>query len=244
MHGKAVVCYISTWAVYRPGHGAYSIDNFDPSLCTHVVYAFAGLDPELSAIKSLGKMWKLKESAPYSMQYISDPWQDLKEEYGKGGYERLTGLKRTHPHLKVSLAIGGWNEGSKNYSRMVADPVARGKFVKQVTSFIKRYNFDGLDLDWEYPTQRDGNPATDRENFVLLCKELREQFNPHNLLLTSAIGAAKNVIDQAYDVRQISRYLDFLHIMCYDYHGSWDRRIGYNSPLTAPQGDVLSVVSG
>ncbi|XP_075161642.1 chitinase 2 [Haematobia irritans] len=223
LHGKVVVCYISTWAVYRPGHGAYSIDNFDPSLCTHVVYAFAGLDPELSAIKSL------------------DPWQDLKEEYGKGGYERLTGLKRTHPHLKVSLAIGGWNEGSKNYSRLVADPMARGKFVKQVTSFIRKYNFDGLDLDWEYPTQRDGNPALDRENFVLLCKELREQFNPHNLLLTSAIGAAKNVIDMAYDVRQISRYLDFLHIMCYDYHGSWDRKIGYNSPLTAPNGDVLSV---
>lgn len=54
IHGKVVVCYISTWAVYRPGQGAYSIDNFDPSLCTHVVYAFAGLDPQQSAIKSLG----------------------------------------------------------------------------------------------------------------------------------------------------------------------------------------------
>lgn len=51
-----VVCYISTWAVYRPGHGAYSIDNFDPNLCTHVVYAFAGLDPQQSAIKSLGML--------------------------------------------------------------------------------------------------------------------------------------------------------------------------------------------
>lgn len=125
---------------------------------------------------------------------------------------------------------------------MVADPMLRGKFVKQVTSFIRKYNFDGLDLDWEYPTQRGGAPH-DRENFVLLCKELREQFNPHNLLLTSAIGAAKNVIDQAYDVRQISRYLDFLHIMCYDYHGSWDRKVGYNAPLTAQNGDFLSVVS-
>lgn len=31
----------------------------------------------------------------------SDPWQDLKDNYGKGGYERLTNLKRTYPHLKV-----------------------------------------------------------------------------------------------------------------------------------------------
>ncbi|XP_050334459.1 probable chitinase 2 isoform X1 [Bactrocera neohumeralis] len=221
-HGKLVVCYISTWAVYRPGNGAYAIENFDPNLCTHVIYAFAGLDITQSAIKSL------------------DPWQDLKEDYGKGGYEHLTGFKITHPHLKVSLAIGGWNEGSKNYSLLVADPEQRRRFVKQVTTFIRKYNFDGLDLDWEYPTQRGGRPQ-DRENFVQLTKELRDEFDNYGLLLTSAIGAAKNVIDQAYDVRQISRYLDYLHIMCYDYHGSWDKLVGYNAPLRAPEGDVLSV---
>ncbi|XP_037722456.1 probable chitinase 2 [Drosophila subpulchrella] len=222
LHDKVVVCYISTWAVYRPELGAYSIDNFDANLCSHVVYAFAGLDITQAAIKSL------------------DPWQDLKEEYGKGGYEKLTGLKRTHPHLKVSLAIGGWNEGSANYSTLVANSLLRGRFVKQVSSFIRKYDFDGLDLDWEYPTQRKGKPA-DRENFVLLTKELREEFDNHGLLLTSAIGAAKKVIDEAYDVRQISRYLDYLHIMCYDYHGSWDQRVGYNAPLSAPADDPLSV---
>ncbi|XP_053955839.1 probable chitinase 2 [Anastrepha ludens] len=220
-HGKVVVCYISTWAVYRPGNGAYAIDNFDPNLCTHVVYAFAGLDITQSAIKSL------------------DPWQDLKEDYGKGGYEHLTGFKITHPHLKVSLAIGGWNEGSKNYSLLVANAEQRSRFVKQVTTFIRKYNFDGLDLDWEYPTQRGGRPQ-DRENFVQFTKELRDEFDKYNLLLTSAIGAGKNVIDQAYDVRQISRYLDYLHIMCYDYHGSWDKQVGYNSPLTAPEGDSVA----
>eukprot|EP00099_Drosophila_melanogaster_P005661 NP_001246550.1 chitinase 2, isoform B [Drosophila melanogaster] len=222
LHDKVVVCYVSTWAVYRPEQGAYAIENFDPNLCTHVVYAFAGLDITQAAIKSL------------------DPWQDLKEEYGKGGYEKMTGLKRSHPHLKVSLAIGGWNEGSANYSTLVANNLLRGRFVKQVSSFIRKYNFDGLDLDWEYPTQRKGKPA-DRENFVLLTKELREEFDEHGLLLTSAIGASKKVIDEAYDVRQISRYLDYLHIMCYDYHGSWDRRVGYNAPLTAPADDPLSV---
>ncbi|ALC44806.1 Cht2 [Drosophila busckii] len=221
-HDKVVVCYISTWAVYRPGQGAYSIENFDPSLCTHVVYAFAGLDITQAAIKSL------------------DPWQDLKEEYGKGGYERLTALKRSHPHLKVSLAIGGWNEGSKNYSTLVSNVEQRQYFAKQVSAFVRKYNFDGLDLDWEYPTQRGGRPQ-DRENFVALTKDLREEFDNNGLLLTSAIGAAKHVIDKAYDVRQISRYLDYLHIMCYDYHGSWDQKIGNNAPLTSSAVDPLSV---
>lgn len=54
-HNKTVVCYISTWAVYRPEKGSFSIDNFDPNLCTIAIYAFAGLDAENDAIKSLGE---------------------------------------------------------------------------------------------------------------------------------------------------------------------------------------------
>lgn len=33
--------------------------------------------------------------------YRTDPWQDLKDDYGKGGYERITNLRQTNPHLKV-----------------------------------------------------------------------------------------------------------------------------------------------
>lgn len=77
---------------------------------------------------------------------------------------------------------------------------------------------------------REGAPH-DRENFVALAKELKESFKPHNLLLTSAIGASKSVIDQAYDIQQLSKYLDYLHIMCYDYGGAWDKRITANAPL-------------
>jgi len=65
--------------------------------------------------------------------------------------------------------LGGWNEGSTNYSRLADDPERRHRFVKQSISFIRKYNFDGLDLDWEYPTQRGGHPK-DKENFVLLVK--------------------------------------------------------------------------
>lgn len=54
-HNKTVVCYISTWAVYRPGRGSFNIDNFDPNLCTIAIYAFAGLDPANDAIRSLGE---------------------------------------------------------------------------------------------------------------------------------------------------------------------------------------------
>lgn len=34
-----------------------------------------------------------------------DPWQDLKDDYGKGGYERITNLRQQFPHLKVNNGI-------------------------------------------------------------------------------------------------------------------------------------------
>ncbi|KAL9700657.1 hypothetical protein quinque_004098 [Culex quinquefasciatus] len=219
-HDRVVVCYISTWAVYRKGTASYGLDAFDPKLCTHAIYAFAGLDIENNAMKSL------------------DPWQDLKDNWGKGGYEKLVGMRNANPHLKVLIAIGGWNEGSERYSDLAANPERRQAFVKNALEFVKKYGFDGLDLDWEYPTQRGGKPF-DRENFVSLVKELSQQFKRNNLLVTSAIGAGKDTIDAAYDIKTLSKYLDYLHIMCYDYNGSWNRKIGPNAPLQSR--DVLNV---
>lgn len=53
---------------------------------------------------------------------------------------------------KVMLALGGWNdsEGDK-YSRLVRDEDKRKKFTEEAVTFLQEHNFDGLDLDWEYP---------------------------------------------------------------------------------------------
>lgn len=54
--------------------------------------------------------------------------------------------------VKVSVAIGGWNDSQGDkYSRLVNNPTARRRFVENVLKFLDKYNFDGLDLDWEYP---------------------------------------------------------------------------------------------
>lgn len=61
-------------------------------------------------------------------------------------------------------------------------------------------------------------------------------------MLTAAFGASKEIAEVAYDLRELSRLLDHIHIMCYDYHGSWDGHASHNAPLYAPAGN-LSVAS-
>lgn len=39
-----LICYFSNWAQYRQDKGRFLPSNIDANLCTHLVYAFAGLN--------------------------------------------------------------------------------------------------------------------------------------------------------------------------------------------------------
>ena len=63
-------------------------------------------------------------------------------------YRRWNYLRTVNPHMSTLIAIGGWNEGSDKYSRMVSSPASRRVFVDSVVKFLQKHNFDGLDVDW------------------------------------------------------------------------------------------------
>lgn len=113
---------------------------------------------------------------------------------------------------------------------MASEPEARARFVDSVVKFLAKYNFDGLDFDWEYPGSR-GGASHDKQNFVKLLRELKQAFAPHGYLLTAAVSAGKWFIDPAYDIPQVSKYLDLINLMAYDYHGGWETKTGMNAPL-------------
>ena len=47
----------------------------------------------------------------------------------------------------------------------------------------------------------------------------------------------------AYDVPTLSANLDWIGVMTYDYHGSWNSVTGHNSPLYKGEGSKDSTVS-
>jgi chitinase len=151
--------------------------------------------------------------------------------YFLGAYERFNNLRKTNPELTTILALGGWYEGSEKYSDMARDPVKRKKFVSSAVALLKEHDFDGLDVDWEYPSNRGGDKTIDKNDFIALLTELKEAFEPYGFLLSSAVSPGKKTMDSAYDIKKLNELLDIINVMTYDYHGGWEDKLGHNAPL-------------
>ncbi|XP_076166260.1 chitotriosidase-1-like [Ptiloglossa arizonensis] len=215
---ERIVCYFGSWAVYRPGIGAFQPTDIDPRLCTHLIYAFAGLNTD-GSIKVL------------------DAWADLPDGGGKAGYNKFNALRQSNPALKTMIAIGGSNQASSTFSQVAANAGVRSQFVQNVVQFLQRYNFDGFDVDWEYPNQL-GGQYYDQDNFVSLLRELRQALDQHGYTLSAAVAAAQSSAALSYHIAQVAQYVHFINLMAYDFHGSWNNYVGINAPLYASSGDT------
>ncbi len=146
-----VIGYATYWESTMP----------DPSLLTHINYAFGKIGSDFETLK-INTDSRLK---------------------------KLVGLKKTNPSLKVLLSVGGWGAG--NFSEMAADESHRKKFCENCLNAVNQYGLDGIDLDWEYPTSSSAGISSspdDTKNFTLLVKDLRATLGD-GLLITMASSA-------------------------------------------------------
>lgn len=145
-----------------------------------------------------------------------------------------------HQHgVKLLPSIGGWND-SYNFPGIAADPAKRQTFISACLELIDDYDFDGVDLDWEYPGYApNGGTPEDKENFTLLIQELREALddlsiqNGEEYLLTSCFGAPEERM-QSIEWENILPLVDMVNLMTYDFHGSWDPESNHHTPLYSP----------
>jgi chitinase len=229
--GKLVVGYFENWAQYRKRDCKFKVSHIDANLFTHIIYGFGKVD--------FGSRENPKfEIAPFEAN-----------DMGPGGqYQQVNDLKKKHPHLKTLLAIGGWTfndppevagAGSTAwvFSTMVSKPEYREYFINHAIKYLRAADFDGLDLDWEYPTDEGrGGAPEDRENFTALCREFKAaaakeaaKSGKEPMLLTMAAGAHKS---ETLDLKELGEILDWVNLMAYDFYGGWAEQTGMNAPLS------------
>ncbi|XP_037671206.1 oviduct-specific glycoprotein [Choloepus didactylus] len=215
-----LVCYFSNWARSRPSPASILPQDLDPFLCTHLIFAFASMN---------------------NSQIVP---KDLQDE--KILYPQFNKLKERNTELKTLLSIGGWNFGTARFSSMLSTSVNRSKFADSVISLLRMHGFDGLDLFFLYPGLR-SSPMHDRWTFLFLVEELLLAFQNESmatlrprLLLSAAVSGVPYIIETSYEVHLLGRLLDFINVLSYDFHGSWEVFTGHNSPLLSQVGDPKS----
>lgn len=116
---------------------------------------------------------------------------DVGADITNGMYAKFVDLKKQNSKLKTTIAIGGWtdsHDGTNKYSNMVASPENRRTFIASVLKFLEQYKFDGLDLDWEYPST-----PSDKAGFANLMQELRAAFGSKYLLSVAVTVNQTNI---------------------------------------------------
>ncbi|MBT5583578.1 MAG: glycoside hydrolase family 18 protein, partial [Phycisphaerae bacterium] len=140
------------------------------------------------------------------------------------------------------ISVGGWTWSGK-FSDVALTESSRILFAESCVEFIRTYNFDGVDIDWEYPVCCGLNGNTyrpeDRGNYTLLLEELRVQLDAASeadgreyLLTIASAGGVDKLLN--YDLAGIAEQCDWVNTMSYDFMGAWDLSIaGHHSALYA-----------
>ena len=155
----------------------------DPTVMTHINYAFGHVYDSFDGVRI---------DNPDRLRMIVD-------------------LKKQNPKLRVLLSVGGW--GSGRFSEMAASDKNRLLFAKDCRRVVDDFGLDGIDIDWEYPTQSSAGISSspnDTKHFTLLMRDLRQELG--NKLLTCATIASGEYID----FRSCISHIDMVNVMSYD----------------------------
>ncbi|MFD0696977.1 glycosyl hydrolase family 18 protein [Paenibacillus sp. GCM10027628] len=261
--GAKIVTYYPEWAVYGRG---FKVPDIDASKVNVINYAFAdicwnGVHGNSDPTGPNPQTWACADetgniSVPNGTIVQGDPWADTGMSYTgdtwdmpiKGSFNQLVKLKQANPNVKTIISVGGWT-WSNRFSDVAADATVRSNFAKSAVSFIKKYQFDGVDLDWEYPVSGGlaGNSyrTADKQNYILLLQAIRSELDTagaadgKHYYLTIAAGAGPSYITNN-QLSSMASILDWVNLMSYDFHGSWEAKSGQNAPLYFDPADSSS----
>ncbi|KAK9473350.1 glycoside hydrolase [Dipodascopsis tothii] len=198
------VMYYCEWAVYAR---AYPVSSLPVDKLTHVNYAFAKVDPATGRVDVADR-------------YAAMGWDEGNGEKLHGSMAEIFQLKNRARHVKVLLSVGGATETATSaFAAVASSPVRQQAFVQSCMTLLTNLPFDGLDLDWEFPTT-----AAEGAAYARLLAALRSAMGSVGLafgyLLTVAAPCGRDNYSHL-PLAEMDRSLDYWNLMAYDFSGAW-----------------------
>ncbi|KAI0203159.1 carbohydrate-binding module family 18 [Astrocystis sublimbata] len=199
---KRVIGYYEGWAHDRECQNM-NFKDIPVGALTHAYFSFAYITPG---------------------NFLIAPMDDLKANL----FDDFTAIKSGNPGLKTIVAVGGWTFNDPGatqtvFSDMVSTAANRKAFIGNLMGFMRKYGFDGVDFDWEYPGAPDrSGKKDDGKNFVTFLKELDEvnKQQPEKYVVSFTVPTSYWYL-RWFDLKAID-HVDFVNVMSYDLHGIWD----------------------
>ncbi|MDO6542284.1 chitinase C-terminal domain-containing protein [Photobacterium sanguinicancri] len=259
-HPRRVIGYFTSWRAGDDPQAQYLVKDIPWEQLTHINYAFVsiGSDGKVNvgdvtdpANAATGKEW---------------PGVEIDPTLGfKGHFGALATYKKKHD-VKTLISIGGWAETGGHFG-VDGKRIADGGFYTMTTNadgsinhagietfatsaveMLRKYQFDGLDIDYEYPTSMAGAGNPDDKAFMEsrraylwasyqeLMKVLRQKLDnasaqdgTHYMLTIAA--PSSGYLLRGMETFDVTKYLDYVNIMSYDLHGAWNDHVGHNAAL-------------
>ncbi len=241
--GKIVGGYFEEWSIYYAHYNLADLEaKGSAAKLTHLFYAFGGIKAS-AGTPATDSCIIADAYADYQTPYLPAVGGVADTAPLYGNFAELVKLKKLHPGLKTVISLGGGSAAAaQSFATAAATDTGRKALAAScIDTFIVGNVagdgsvkvpglFDGIDIDWEYPT------AEDTTNFTLLLQEFRKQLDalsattgkPYSLNFNGPAGSQnyKNI-----NLKDAAKAVDFITVDGYDYAGTWETTTNEGSPL-------------
>lgn len=246
-HPRRIIGYFTSWRTGKNGLPSYLAKDLPWDKLTHINYAFASINTQTNEIQVSAEATDL--------EWPEVPGAEMDPAFNyKGHFNHISSLKQQYPDVKTLISVGGWAETTGFYAMTTnlntcgVNIAGINAFNASAVEFIRQYGFDGVDVDYEYPSSMkdSGNPI----DFAISNKCRGQLMSNYKVFMQAlraeldAAGAADNrkymltiaAPSSGYLLRGMEDFalgdeLDYVNIMTYDLHGAWNEFVGPQAAL-------------
>ncbi len=155
--------------------------------------------------------------------------------------EMIPQIRAWNPNIRLLLSMVQADRDA--FTVCCKTPEMRAKAAAALAETAKKYDLDGIDLDWEYPCVPSNGSAVspdDKHNFTLFCAELRKALDAlgGRRWLTIAAGADTYYVN-CIELPALMDSLDYINVMTYDLKCGFHALAGHHTSLFSKTGDVF-----